>query len=163
MVFSHGRCCKKCFLACSTTPATTYNYTRHHTPPHDNTQQHRKSLFKGFSGQITIFQTQLSAPGWPQDGPKMAQETSWDHFGLSQGPSWAIFGPSWSSLGPCWGHLTAANEINSKAQLYLEPSSGHLDLSLPLLCHLGPLFGHVGLSWDMRFHSPRFARFPFPC
>ena len=79
MAFSHGRCCKKCILACSTTPATTYNYTQHHTPPHNNTQQHRNSFFfKDF-------------------------------------------------------------------------------------CHLGPLFGHVGPSWDMRFHSPKLARFPFPC
>ena len=36
--FRMGGVANKCFLACSTTPATTYNYTQHHTPPHDNTQ-----------------------------------------------------------------------------------------------------------------------------
>ena len=49
------RCCNKCILACSTTPATTYNYTQHHTPPDDNTQQHRKSSFKDLLSKTLCF------------------------------------------------------------------------------------------------------------
>ena len=54
------------------------------TPPHDNTQQRAKSFFLGPPTQKHHFQTRLSAPRWPQDGPEMAQHGSrWPHDGPS--------------------------------------------------------------------------------
>ena len=52
---------------------TTHNASHHHTPTHNNAQSR---FLLGPPTQNHNFQARLSAPRWPQDGPKMAQHGS---------------------------------------------------------------------------------------